>query len=362
MGYVAAGQAEDAVLIVEPNSDGHRLYYVALLVRWCRSHGLAATLVTTPRAVSSAEWAIHLDAADLVVELRPADWFGIDNVAHLADRSRSAVTVIPDGDRYLWPLVRAGWKPHRRLSVLSMRPDAQNAGSRLVGLVRGAVKKGLIVAADMRPRVRVFALRSPLSSRRTPLRWVADPITLRRDDELVTALRAELHAMAPSYWVGVFGAIDPRKNLHLLAQALLSHPEVGLLVAGRIDDASDALARAPLAAFQAAGGSFVHLAPPMDDAHFDSAICAVDCVVVAHSNEGSSGVASKAAAAGRRLVLSGARSLRRDARALGDQAVWVPLDAAAIAQAVAAASATAAPRATVRAEADDFVRSLTWMS
>ncbi|MDN3496515.1 hypothetical protein QL996_11285 [Planococcus sp. APC 4015] len=361
MGYVAAGQAEDAVLIVEPNPDGHRLYYVALLARWCRSNGLAVTLMTTPRATSSAEWALHMTGAEVTVEQRPADWFGIEDIARLAEQSHSALTVIPDGDRYLMPLVRGAWKSGRRLSVLAMRPDAQNAGPRLARPIKGFVKKSLIVAAGLRRKVRVFALRSPLSSRRSPLRWVADPITLSGDDELVAAVRAQLHSASSGYWVGVFGAIDPRKNLHLLAQALVSHPEVGLLVAGRIDETSAALARGPIDAYRAAGGAFVHLEPPMDDAHFDSAICAVDCVVVAHSNEGSSGVASKAAAAGRRLVLSGARSLRRDARALGDQAAWVPLDTASIAQAVAAASTSAPPRSIVRADLEDFVRSLTWM-
>lgn len=348
------------VLIVEPNPDGHRLYYAALLADGVRRRGHHPVVLTTPRAVASTEWGIHLADSGTDVETHAVEWFTLSRLAEAADRHAAEVTVVPDADRFLRPVLRHGWRGSGRLSLLAMRPDAQPFGPRALRPVKGVVKKVLIGAADARPRVRVSALRSPLSSRRGVIRWVADPITLVRDDAVVTDLRHRLVSEGQSYWAGVFGAIHARKNLHLIAEALTDHPDVGLLVAGGIDAESAELAREPLARYVAAGGSFVHIAPPLDDAGFDGAISAVDCVVVAHSNEGSSGVASKAAAAGRRLVLAGARSLRRDARALPGQASWSPLDAAALSAAIGAARDAGAPPTSRAASSDDFVSSLTW--
>lgn len=362
----AVGQAgerpsDDVVLIVEPNPDGHRLYYVSLLVHWCRAGGHDVSIVTTPRATTSPEWTIHLDGQltpDAVV-VRSEPWFTFENLAGHA-RSAAGLTVIPDGDRFLPSVALRGWPRGRRLSVLAMRPDAQPGRSRVVRLVRGAAKKGLIAAAGVRRGVRAFALRSPLSTRRPPLRWVADPVTLRSDDETVAGLRRRLEAAGADYWIGVFGAISARKHLHVIAEALAEVPGVGLLVAGEVDAEARELARPAFAKLDAAARPHVELAPPLDEATFDSAICAVDCVVVAHSNEGSSGVAAKAAVAGRRLVLAGARSLRRDAESLGDQAAWVPIGVESIASAVARAATTPQPRAAHGAGHEDFVRRLTW--
>lgn len=354
--------AAESVLIVEPNPDGHRLYYVALLCAWGRSAGRRVSIVTTPEAASSDEWALHLRDADAEVDVleRPIERFSLEDVAHLADESGIELVIIPDGDRFLGPLAVGRWKSPARLSLLAMRPDAQTSGAPLVRLARGTAKKALILAADARARARVFALRSPLSARRPPLRWLGDPVTLRSDEETVASLRLRLIESGPSYWVGVFGLITARKNLGLIASALARDPATGLLVAGRIDPDAEEESREALTRFREAGGVFVHMPPPMDDALFDSAIGAVDCVVVAHSNEGSSGVASKAAAAGRRLVLAGARSLRRDARSLQAQAVWVPLDAERIATAIAAGKEAGPPSSAAAVGHESFARGLMW--
>ena len=64
----------------------------------------------------------------------------------------------------------------------------------------------------------------------------------------------------------------------------------------------------------------------LSDLELDAAIRRVDCVVLAHSNEGPSGLFGKAAAAGTRIVAAGAASLRADAGAIPEVAAWSPLD------------------------------------
>jgi hypothetical protein len=83
----------------------------------------------------------------------------------------------------------------------------------------------------------------------------------------------------------------------------------------------------------------------LEDVELDSAIAAVDCVVLAHSNEGPSGIFGKAVMSGTRLIASGASSLRQDAQAVATHATWTPLSADAIARAMGDAAAADRPAA-----------------
>jgi hypothetical protein len=171
-------------------------------------------------------------------------------------------------------------------------------------------------------------------------------------------MRARLEGYGDRYWIGVFGVITARKNLPLIIEAILGQPDVGLMIAGSIDtEVSDEIAPL-LATFAAAGGRVLQLSETLTDAQFDGAISAVDCVVVAHSNEGPSGVVLKAAASGNRLILAGARSLKRDATYLGEQAMWSPLDAKALSQAIRRAKRMPEPKSTVNVGADGFLTAL----
>ena len=239
-----------------------------------------------------------------------------------------------------------------------MRADGQTIESRLLRQARGVAKKTLAFSAGLYPRVRVSALRSPLVHRRGPLRWAPDPITLSCTAGQITNMRARLEGHGDRYWIGVFGVITARKNLPLIIQAILDQPDVGLMIAGSIDaEVSEEIAPL-LAKFAAAGGHVLQLSETLTDAEFDGAISAVDCVVVAHSNEGPSGVVLKAAASGRRLVLAGAMSLKRDAAYLGEQAMWSPLDVEALSQAIAQAKRMPEPRSTVKVGAEGFLAAL----
>jgi glycosyltransferase involved in cell wall biosynthesis len=171
-------------------------------------------------------------------------------------------------------------------------------------------------------------------------------------------MREKMDADGSRYWLGVFGAITPRKNLHLIIESIIEQTDIGLLMAGSIDPQVSKTIAPLLAQFTSNGGKVYQISGPLTDAEFDSAIAAVDCVVAAHSNEGPSSVVLKAVAAGRRLVLAGAKSLQKDAAHLRGQATWSDLDVKALRRAIRQAQ-TLPPPPTVEHSAEEFVKSLT---
>ncbi|MEV8239978.1 hypothetical protein AB0O90_07080 [Microbacterium testaceum] len=319
------------IAIFEPDARGHRLYYVRILATSLRESGVDVEIVTSDGAASTREWEIHLgDVRDLTFRVLEKDAsleaLGLDSDSHTVD-----LTIVPDGDRYLIDAIRGRWKARGSVSLLAMRADAQHS-SGLRSLLWGLAKKLLIYGADRRKHVRAAALKSSLADRKFPIRWVSDPVTLACSATDVQVARSGLDSDGSRFWVGVFGAVTPRKNLNLVAKALLEVPGAALLVAGSIDDASWDLAKGPLDLLVEAGREVMLRTEPLRDVEFDALIASVDCVVAAHTNEGPSGIVGKAHAARRPLVLAGAKTLRDDARQIGGMAAWSELDSTAIAQ------------------------------
>ena len=349
------------VLISEPEPAGHRLSYVRLLVDACRSQGRRVLVRTTATAVESVEWYRSLSAITPEVALHPPEAFELSHLAQAATDAGASLTILPEGDRYLWPILRRGWSGAGELSLLVLRADGQPGVAPLLRQARGAAKKMLIWGAGLSPRVRVSALRSPLVRRRGPFHWAPDPVSLSCSAEDIGRMRERLAAYGDRYWIGVFGCISSRKNLPLIISSILDQSDVGLMIAGPIDaEVSEAMS--PLVEkFAAGGGRVLHLSGFLTDAEFDSAIGAVDCVVVAQSNEGPSGIVAKAVVSGRRLVLAGARSLKRDAQHLGEQAIWSPLGSEALSQAIRQASSLPEPRNTLNLGTEGFLEALAYL-
>lgn len=350
-------QPMSEVLIVEPDPRGHRLYYVRILVDAFLAQGRSVVVLTTTTTLRSSEWNTHLAGATPRLEVRVTTDFTLPALAQAANETGADLTVLPDGDGYLVSALRQGWRGTGKLSLLVLRADGQ---PRKAGLrhARGAAKKTLAWLAGLRPRVRVSALRSPLVERRGPLRWAPDPITVNCSEVDVREIREQLDSYGDRYWIGIFGFVTARKNLPLIVEAIMGEPDIGLLVAGSFD-ADVARAAGPLLAeFTRTGGVVHHMPAPLNDAEFDGAIRAVDCVVAAYSNEGPSGVILKAAAAGTRLILAGAMSLKRDAMSLGESATWSKLDSEQIRQAIQRAKRLPRPNKVISPGTEAFVAAL----
>jgi glycosyltransferase involved in cell wall biosynthesis len=156
--------------------------------------------------------------------------------------------------------------------------------------------------------------------------------------------------------LGVFGAVTARKNIDMIIDAIENDPKFGLLIAGSIDEgAYTSLEKLEILREK---GRLVVFDGGLDEESLDSAIAAVDIVVAAHSNEGPSGIVAKGAFLGKPLVLGGAKSLKRDARQLGAQAVWTKLSAPAIHSALEEISRPIAKSTDSKLFPDDLARKL----
>ena len=182
--------------------------------------------------------------------------------------------------------------------------------------------------------VEVFFLRGAgrTSAADGALNVVEDPVTMASTTTSVAAVRRAWQLGGDRFWFGVIGAISKRKNVDLICQALAATDgRIGLLLAGLI--APDAQVDSERLEQLAARGIEVRqVSQILSDIEIDSAVAAVDCVLLMHSNEGPSGILGKAAATGTRVVAGGAQSLRDDVTAL-HLGTWVPLDPPQMAEA-----------------------------
>ena len=117
--------ASPLALIVEPNPQGHRLYYVGLLIDSCRDQGRSVRVLTTAVAVESVEWSVHLASKAPEVTLCLPQEFAYSSILQAATDVAASLTIVPDGDRYLIPILREGWSASGELALLVIRADGQ---------------------------------------------------------------------------------------------------------------------------------------------------------------------------------------------------------------------------------------------
>ena len=324
------------VFIIEPNSSGHHFYYVKLLAEevLSKSHPVNLFLFTTSASMDSSEFTIHLaNIKKLTIICLPLEELSLRRLSGNTLLENATWITFPDSDRLLTQIAIGHWQISSPTTFLVMRPDGERRRVWGLGLMIGIAKKSLIALNNLRTNVHVFALKSPLSRRKLPLPWVSDPITLTDTQQKIAEYRKVLNSKPPTHWVGVFGYITLRKNLDLIVDAIADDQSLGLFVAGSIDQDVMEIVEHQLQRLQD-DERLINIAGPLDDNALDSAIASVDVVVAAHSNDGPSGIVSKAAALGKPVALAGAKSLRLDARNLGKQARWTKLNSKAIYQSV----------------------------
>ncbi|MEA5456995.1 hypothetical protein SPF06_19910 [Sinomonas sp. JGH33] len=349
------------VLVVEPNMTGHRPYYVRLLVEAAVARGQDVVLATRPAQLDSPDAVLHL--GELSGQFHPAvsaSWTP-EALAGLSRDVGAALTVVPDGDRFAMKLaLTRGWAGVGGLSLLIMRELAQP--HRIPGMqaARTAIRSALFRRANGFPRVRVSVLKSSWWSGSSALPVVRDPISLNSSPEAVQRVTREWGLSEDRYWFAVLGAISRRKNLELVAMALadIDPRRVGLLVAGAWDGDMGEETTSALNELSGAGALVVTVNRTLSDEELDSAVVRTDCLVLAHSNEGPSGLLGKAAAAGTRVVAAGAKSLRADLGWLTGIGTWVTLDEKNLGLAFARAATQDRPAPLVGPQETEFVEAL----
>jgi glycosyltransferase involved in cell wall biosynthesis len=328
------------VLVVERDGRGHRHYYVRLLLEAASAVGMHPVLVLTKTSSSAAEAAVHLQGWTGEVAIIP-DACRLTGLEDAAAQLNADVVVVPDGDDLVADLVLQGWSHSSNIRVLVMRASPQSR--RVIDLARWASKAGLARLAAKRARINVFYLR-PSHAVARKLSDVIDPTEFSPRADL-GQFREEWGLDTDRHWFGVLGSITPRKNAALVARALRLVPpgrNLGLLIAGRLDPT----VRADLDQITEGWPSSHRIVvrdAMLTDQELDSAVSTCAVLVLAHSNEGPSGLLGKAVAAGTYVLAAGARSLRRDVSNI-PSARWVPLDAESMAAAMTEISKAASGR------------------
>ena len=241
-----------------------------------------------------------------------------------------------------------------------MREHAQPSRVPGAALLKNLVKKELLRSADAVAGVRICLLKSSLWAGSSSLAVARDPVTLVGSAQ--DRVRAsEMWNLEPGrYWFGVVGAVTARKNLPLIAAALagLGSKNVGLVVAGKFSDDVRTVIPAVEAVLAESGVPLLVHDRLLEELELDSLIGAVDCVVLAHSNEGSSGIMGKAAVSGTRIAAAGARSLQADCRAIPSISEWAPLAVPEVTRLLAQTSTLGRPTPYDGLSSRDFVSAL----
>ncbi len=347
------------VLIAAGNPQGHRLMYVRILIRAALDAGSAVTLLVGFSA-DNEYFDLHLAAVRHEVDIVERGTVDLPTLRKVCAERLPDHVVVPDGDTVALQLARSSrWRESPSLTILVMRDPAADVPGSVPRRVKLTIKRALLYRVSHMATVTVLRLRAALPGLRQEPGYVGDPVLMGHTPESVARLRRGWGLSEDVFWFGVVGAITERKNLPLTAEALapLGGFNVGLLIAGRCTDAADSSAADAMAAARMAGVRIERSDRLLSDEEIDSAVAAVDCVVLLHSNEGPSGILGKAAAAGTRVVAGGAMSLRSDVTALGS-GQWVPLIVDEVTNAFKHAQQSIRPRPVVGLDAAEFAERL----
>ena len=347
------------LVIVEASASGHRLSYVAQLVGSGRRAGLEVHLLTSPGVVNSREFEIHLghhqDDLHVVDHRVPR----LRTVRRYARSYGPCQVVVPNADRMAMLVGTGGrWRSTSSLSMLIMRDPRLESPTSPVRKVKLGIKLALIRRAGRLPRVSIYWLRSAgtLSASDTA-DCIEDPVDLSHTPISVESLRREWRISQDRFWFGVVGALSARKNIDLICRALfVMNRPVGLLIAGELSSGYQ-LDDAALERLASAGIVVRLVLRPLTDVEVDSALAAIDCALIVHTNEGPSGILGKCMAIGTRVVAGGALSLQRDVELLGSGR-WAPLAADQLALAMEQAADDDRPTVAIAAAAPHMDRLL----
>lgn len=348
-------------LIVEKNSSGHRLYYVRLLAAAAAERGDCVRIALSAGQIRSNEIEIHLANLPKNVAIVFYHDFDLASVSRVSRELNASTVVVPDGDSFAMDLARFGrWTGSGQLSVLIMREIGQPTRVPGAQYLKTKLRLHLFRKAARLSNVKICVLKPANWAALSEFHPAVDPITFAASDEDVEGVRRNWGLVGDRYWFAVLGAISARKNVDVLANALrqTAPNRLGLLVAGHCDKATLERMKEPLAKLSVAGAKTVVVNRLLTDLELDAAVRGADCLVLAHSNEGPSGMLGKAAAAGTRVVAAGALSLRDDIDLLPHMAAWVPLEITALASALNVALDLPRPSPVLQVSAIGFTEAL----
>jgi glycosyltransferase involved in cell wall biosynthesis len=329
------------IRILEWRHTGHRLAYVAAIVRSVPHDAAPAILETSAEAAASVEYAEHLLPLEQSGTLiRDVSEIGTGNRALVASLRRARklkeVVVLPEADRVL-PVLAAVWLTRglpRPTSIIVMRPPQWRDGG-VRALPWALTKAALLTAFALATgSFDVHLLEDPLAGGPDRVwRWPFESERLRLNDpsDLVNdsdvCLPPELLGESRPM-IAVVGAIDERKNLPLILAAwhqTHARDDSVLVIAGR--HSSEVR---NLVASEGPGPSIISIDRYLSNAEMAAVLHACRGLFVLHDGGISSGLLTKAASLGRWVIaLEGSRTGRTaKAAGVGEIAQPTPIDLA----------------------------------
>lgn len=320
---------KNRTLIVETAGTGHRFYYVRLLVEAALQRGDRVALGLTESSFAQSEYGLHLEKYENQVSIIYVDSINLNSVEIASRKFNADLTIVPDGDipsRQL--LMKRKWSGSGSLTLLIMREHSQRTRNFLQSWGINGFKKILFHYVSRKARVRLVILKSSIWNGNSQLPIARDPVTSYATSESIQEIRLTWQLDAKLHWFGVFGNIDRRKNLDIIAQSLnqIGRADLGILIAGQCQEGVLEEANPYLEMLRKRGIRVVIVNRMLSDTEMDSAVAAVDTAVLAHSNESPSGIMGKAVSFGTHVVASGAKALKDDAGMIPQNAIWCPLD------------------------------------
>lgn len=310
------------IVVLEPNFRGHRMDYVKQL--WERAPALNVELVlaSSSDTLTSDEYRLRFGPVQpnpRFIDLGPLpdirsreywDWL-TKSVMYVVEVETPDRLVILEGDKFLPYLVlRRRPRGARKITILIMRyPEKSMVRSRALMAAVAKVLLALIARLRGHDVVALAPSDGNLTRHKSSLvRWVPDPISLSASNESIAAYRKAVSMISGSFWFGLFGHITERKCADLVARAAAEVATIapcGLLIAGRFGDGERERCASAFDALVSAGGQLIIDDRLLSDEELDSAIGAVDAVVIAYTTPGPSGILAKATAMSKALLVAG---------------------------------------------------------
>ncbi len=316
-------------LIFAPDPGGHRLHHVGLIAEALLGLGHQVDVALPERALESAEFATHLGAIEpSLVEVTPIN-SSVQNPWAIAGQNLRSLKAIlrrlePDHTYipYADGMTQRGaleatmrWRQLPRTSYL----EALHLGGHFAYVtrnLRSEILRRSSRAAIVRAPWDYLHLLDPFAfedlsnrlarfSRDLNLDLMPEPVESGLDGSAADA-RALLGLDQDARYVGCVGAIDTRKGIDRLLDAFSKGvaKESKLLLVGKHDSTIRAALRDDFSA-QVRAGSIVSIDAYVSQQELQAAISASDVVALPYrKHSGSSGIAVRAAAAGKPIVAS----------------------------------------------------------
>lgn len=326
------------VLIVEKNFDGHRLYYVRLLVEHAQSKGFSIALMLARGVENSPEYNQQVRQFQGQVQVLHSDIFDVVTVEKISREVGASEVIVPDGDTFAIALaLRGGWRGEGVVTTLIMREIADSkSGIAMVAFFKRLLKRRLIAKAARARCVRVVLLKSPAWRGNSPYLTVTDPVTISAHEQDISLMRQELELSPDRYWFGIMGRIDWSKRPMLIAQAIAALPEgkYGLAIVGKATEDMDKTFEEIRLMLDAKDVQTLIVSRVLDDKELDAALSLVDCHVIIRSNEAPSAMLGKTLALGKKSIVAGTKALHAYSQIFPENVAWARLSQKNLTQAM----------------------------